>query len=497
MIFVTPLGIRDWIRSYPAYNSACQYRSIVSKPDCVVTVEERYNTLNHDDTARVVRVDSFPAFSTQATRDAVLTAHRFAYGENIGRPLAFLLRSENEPPLLPPLKLAHRPPKPPKGSWVAFQQAKKEGRIVVNPRLIWKAEVSDRIVPVPSGPLVRDVYNKINIGPENWPESSYCRGQLGNHIVGDWAYKLPKVNEQNAYSSGGYYGFITSSDPSTLLHQFPNFGQEVVRMVGLIRDLPMDTGLITSANAEFNSDIYDILTELAELPETVSFLYSGIKTILTSYMDVKKKIRRIHRDKNLSPTEVLDRVSSLWLGYRYGVMPLVSSIQDALRLLSERNNIFITHRSGERRDINDSNSSNYWRAQPFQVVDRVWIKGAVDPTVIMRGLKTNVFSTAWELVPLSFVVDWALNVGDLLSGLSTPAGLQQQASSYSRSFKGNIMLISQHNVPAMVKLEFYELRTLKPTDHIGLAWNPQLNWKRKLDALALSWLAFRRLFTRT
>lgn len=497
MIFITPLGIRDRTRSYPAFNMACQYRGISSKPDCVVIAEERYNTLNHDDPARVVRVDSFPDFSTQLARDTVLTAHKYAYGENIGKPLAFLLRSENEPDLLPPLKLAYRPPKAPKGSWMAFQQAKKEGRIVVNPRLIWKSEVSDRIIPVPSGPLALDVYNKVNIGPENWPKTPYCSSQEGNHIVDDWAWKLPQSNQQDAYSSDGIYGFITSSSPSTLLHQFPNFGQEVVRMVGLIRDLPMDTGLITSANAEFNSDIYDVLTELAELPETVSFLYSGIKTILTSYMDVKKKIRRIQRDSKLSPAEVLDRVSSLWMGYRYGVMPLVYSVQDALRLLSERSNIFITHRSGERRDIDDSNSSNYWRAQPFQVVDRVWIKGAVDPTVIMRGLKTNVFSTAWELVPLSFVVDWALNVGDLLSGLSTPAGLQQQASSYSRSFKGNIMLVSQHNVPAVVKLEFYELRTLKPADHIGLAWNPQLNWKRKLDALALSWFAFRRLFTRT
>lgn len=267
-------------------------------------------------------------------------------------------------------------------------------------------------------------------------------------------------------------------------------------MVGLIRNLPMDTELITSANAEFNSDIYDILTELAELPETVSFLYSGIKAILTSYMDVKKKVKRIKRDKNLSPAEVLDRVSSLWMGYRYGVMPIVYSTQDALRLLTERGNIFITHRSGKQRVIDDSNSPNYWRAQPFRVVDRMWIKGSVDPTVIMRGLKTNVFSTSWELVPLSFVVDWALNVGDLLSSLSTPAGLQQQASSYSRSFKGTIKLISQHNVPVVARLEFYELRTLKPSDHVGLAWNPQLDWRRKLDALALSWFAFRRLFSR-
>lgn len=268
-------------------------------------------------------------------------------------------------------------------------------------------------------------------------------------------------------------------------------------MVSLIRGLPMDTELITSANAEFNSDIYDILTELAELPETASFLYQGIKAILTSYMDVKKKIKRVYRDKNLSPAEVLDRVSSLWMGYRYGVMPIVYSVQDGLRFLTERSNIFITHRSGKQRPIDDSNSPNYWRAQPFQVVDRVWIKGSVDPTATMRGLKTNVFSTAWELVPLSFVADWALNVGDLLSSLSTPAGLQQQASSYSRSFKGAIKLISQHNVPVMVKLEFYELRTLQPSDHIGLAWNPQLDWRRKLDALALSWFAFRRLFSRT
>ena len=126
MIFVTPLGIRDWIRSYPGFNSACQYRNITSKPDCVVTAEERYNTLNHDDTARVVRVDSFPDFSTQSARDAVLTAHKFAYGENIGRPLAFLLRSQNEPSLLPPLRLAHRPPKAPKGSWAAFSKLRKK-----------------------------------------------------------------------------------------------------------------------------------------------------------------------------------------------------------------------------------------------------------------------------------------------------------------------------------------------------------------------------------
>lgn len=65
------------------------------------------------------------------------------------------------------------------------------------------------------------------------------------------------------------------------------------------------------------------------------------------------------------------------------------------------------------------------------VLDRAALKsltaiGLMDPA-----------STAWELVPWSFVVDWTLPIGDWLSSLSATLGLSFRAGSYTYISKFN------------------------------------------------------------
>lgn len=494
MIYVQPVSVKSWNRTFSAFNDGCQSKSFSESPDVVKTVEQRISSGADGSGGRVAY--GTPDFSSPLSRSAVLTDHQFGFGGNIGKPLAILPHGIEPPPLRPPLRLKFTPPKRPKGAFAAFKLAKKEGRIVVNDRLIWKSEIIDFVIPDTTEGWGTDVYSMCNEDPLAVMPGQYCFGRNeGSMVYPGWYTQLPANGEQTAYSTSMNYRFVGNSSPTTLLTQYPNIGIEVANLVRYLNDYPMDTELVTSANAEFRSDIYDLLTELGELPETVSFIYGGIKAILTSYIDVKRRIRKLKRDKSIPAKEVLDRIASLWMGYRYGIMPIVYSVHDAMDLLASRSNMFITHRSGKNIELTPSPSdSNSWNAAPFTVRDRVWIKGSVDPTIAMRGFKLNLASTAWELVPLSFVIDWALNIGDLLSSLSTPAGLQQQASSYSRSFKGTIVLTNQYGIRVPVRIEFYQLRSINPTDHIGLAFNPNLTWKRSLDALALAWFAFKAIF---
>lgn len=144
-----------------------------------------------------------------------------------------------------------------------------------------------------------------------------------------------------------------------------------------------------------------------------------------------------------------------------------------------------------------------------------------------RPLGFNPFVTAWEKVPYSFVIDWALNVGDYLNGITS--SLTQLADqrvtgfsvkkdfivetrlhwdlTYKASF-GNLeylpfkvcggnMLVQEQYHKEFIKNESSESVLVKRKevsydfvkfDHndLSVVFELELGWRRILDSLALS-----------
>jgi hypothetical protein len=120
-----------------------------------------------------------------------------------------------------------------------------------------------------------------------------------------------------------------------------------------------------------------------------------------------------------------------WLAYQYGWKPLVQSVHDNVKLLDG-------HLRGDgatfsvQRTIKADyqTSSQEWSNR----IDwrcfggcRVGLKAKVS-NAFVSNLDTagviNPLSIAWELTPYSFVVDWFIPVGNVLSALSDTLGLE-------------------------------------------------------------------------
>lgn len=263
-----------------------------------------------------------------------------------------------------------------------------------------------------------------------------------------------------------------------------------------IQKIPIDQGLVTSAVAEANSGIYDLLTELGEIRDTMSFIFGIFSDILRLSKQVKKDVLRARKRPSATAASIADEISAIWMKYRYAVSPLVYSANDLLDLRTGLFGKFQTFRSGTSH--NRVVEIEGWDPIPVEVIDRMWCKYKFDVLDGKHGLKLNLLSTAWELTPLSFVVDWVLNVGDLLSALVLPSNVQETAYQYSRQMRDTEFTLKNSRTTQTIRLQcrYYRANPIQPIQHLGLDVNLSMTWKRWIDALALSWFTAKRAYKR-
>lgn len=278
---------------------------------------------------------------------------------------------------------------------------------------------------------------------------------------------------------------------------------------------------------------WDLGTELAELNETIRAITSLLRAArnpLAAYKAAKARI--LSRGK---PTMgALNELADAWLGVRYGVLPIMYSVQDIVKLYEQKDDLFKTVRrtvSGSLTNPvidSDDDSIYFYESVNGSIQTRVTCKGKWSSSALRTAghIRINPITTAWELVPLSFVVDWFINVGDYLSAITgTWASLASQlkgcsavrknyqvdtylhyyyddrfhlyslgsttscngktepvlpaADQYFGSIRTGDVHVQTHSVDS------YE-RVLFNQHDLSLALSPYLNWKRTLDGSALT-----------
>lgn len=136
------------------------------------------------------------------------------------------------------------------------------------------------------------------------------------------------------------------------------------------------------------------------------------------------------------------RISNVYLAGRYGVMPLLKDLEDAVRFLQRRFHPRFTARGnvsvqGQSSVVKTLTAGNFgsWDVTVTQTLTvdlRYGILYETDP--VTRALAqlgvTRPLSSAWELAPWSFVGDWFLGVGRYLDAIQ-PAGLTKTLSAWS------------------------------------------------------------------
>ena len=247
--------------------------------------------------------------------------------------------------------------------------------------------------------------------------------------------------------AGGYYLPGDNMSGMRALCAVPSYWDATLD-VTLSEDLRNEA--ITRALNRLSGQKADWGADLAESVKTASHLADSATTLLLAYRAARRgnwrKLQKILGITNLgSRLSIGSFAANRWLEWRYGWMPLMSSIRnthEALTSQLETKDMLIHGNGGADRSgsfVRDSYAST--SRLTYRINSSAQQLAVVKLTAVFQseywrsankfGL-LNPLTIAWEVVPFSFVLDWFVPVGNTLEALSAKAGL---------SFKGGSLVM--------------------------------------------------------
>lgn len=212
------------------------------------------------------------------------------------------------------------------------------------------------------------------------------------------------------------------------------------RLVNLVLDRNRYAGLADrKALSRFYKQLRDselnISVDVAEMNKTGKMI-SGMADRM---VELARAVRGKHRFKN--DKDPHKDISNAWLEYQYGVKPLLNTIYQGTTFLANKAKRFRVSVTGKFIDELQGTTNiayglvnglvrEHISCRTKYVVDFQISNSAVFNA--SRIAKFNPIALAWELVPYSFVADWAFDLGSYLEDLETSFGL---GLTFVRGFK--------------------------------------------------------------
>lgn len=289
--------------------------------------------------------------------------------------------------------------------------------------------------------------------------------------------------------------------------------------------LSTSTYLATDRNqleAKVQEKVYEQLRSANAVVVDFAERSSTIKMVKDA-LNIKKFVREFMSDVVRGrPGKKLDYIAGKWLEYRYGWTPLAHSLYDAaenLRKEALTKPFLVQARAGRRREVHETHNK---RSTGYDHIS-VWLSERLEVGYMFnlnpygRGhpatwTSLNPLLIAWELVPLSFVADWFVNVGDQLAAWENHVLFSSNFLSGYRTYTLKEDRLGTQIFNDMVPVEFYsngnpkrnfwgssytaretgsfkELtrsRVLSLPAPVGLSFKIDLNANRVADAAALT-----------
>lgn len=385
------------------------------------------------------------------------------------------------------------------GSWAEYEAAQKSGSILLRPRRVIKMSMEDRLIPGPGATLIDYTFPWSGFTDrEQWQYRTpdYWKSWLrSDGIIPGWdgPVYFASGTTLEMVNAGRYHGQVKlelwRGTPDTVFQKYgrPNFSA----LVQALDKAQPPVNLKAAALDENFSGVMDLLTEVAEAPETVKFLFDCLKRILLLYIDTRKKVKRAvknHEVRNgakrgrsrVSNKEFIDEVASLWMQFRYAATPIGYSIEDALKLLDSKPLAYVTTRKREDTPFSETIGGITYKGT---IEHRYFVKSRLRLTSASLT-RTSFVKTLYELTPLSFVVDWVFPLGQLLGSLDTPKSAEQVAVLYSKRVR-SLELVGV----GYASCDYYVAQTTNEIPD-GIGFDVNLSFKRVIDSAALSWSLF-------
>jgi hypothetical protein len=257
-------------------------------------------------------------------------------------------------------------------------------------------------------------------------------------------------------------------------------------------DENIQTAMVNEAIARVNSATLDLLTAAAEtkdLKRTFKHALTVIGKYGTRAATKARSLRELHHN---------------WLAYRYGWMPMIYTLQDAVKAHNEHWKHIVEGKASQSEGFNLSNNhSIIGTGVTTNVVETLsgsiryggFAIGEVNPLLSKYGLDPIV--TAYELLTLSFVLDWFIGVGSYIQSIS-PFGAASNVQSmmslktvYQHDYRrvnvfGNYGSVLQSGSGGTSDWTITEQRYVRGAHGGGFpGWNPRFTPERAVDLVAL------------
>jgi hypothetical protein len=214
-------------------------------------------------------------------------------------------------------------------------------------------------------------------------------------------------------------------------------------------DFNLERRAINGCLEKLKGQKVDLSVAFAERKKTASLFSDSASAIARETNQFRRKNGSLWEKvkRTIPGKEAFPRA---WLALQYGVKPLVDDVMGSLEALNELDTlpkayyttVTKTCHGGEqptkRSDLMYYYGNPAYPLVASQSVEELChvsltysLKNPVLQSLSALGI-TNPFSTAWELLPYSFVLDWALPVGDYLSLLDADFGWQFEMGSVGR-----------------------------------------------------------------
>lgn len=180
----------------------------------------------------------------------------------------------------------------------------------------------------------------------------------------------------------------------------------------------------------------DLGVSLGEYRETAGLVAGAMKKTFDAYKALKRHnfsdaLKVVTGRRNKHYTDAAKAAADAWLGYTYGVKPLMNDVYGAMERLQSDKDIL---------DIHVVRASHRTRVSGTAQLNGGQYHGLVEGSMRGKGKYTfyvenpllftldqigviNPLSLGWELIPLSFVVDWFIPIGGFLRGVVPPPGI--------------------------------------------------------------------------
>lgn len=240
-------------------------------------------------------------------------------------------------------------------------------------------------------------------------------------------------------------------------------GRTVNEALSSLKDQKIHLGVAFGERKETAEFVAEALKDAARLARSVR--KRDLKAVKDQLLGRGKRQR--HAKENLR--EVLDAPSKLVLQNSYALQPMLNDIYGSVDLLNEKDRAdpqrySVRARVTRKEDFYEETEfsrdlyfcrcwfvSKHKGFHGCMVRLDYYIENPFLQTLTQLGL-TNPAQLAWELIPLSFVVDWAYPLGSYLDTLDADVGLSFRGGSISRLTKTDVTyaVSSRGNQPTSV-----------------------------------------------